>query len=129
MAKEGLFYEDQARRLKDPSLLHESNRFKQQLRTVDEIVNTLEAALEELNLNKSELARLVGSEPANIRRLFSKRGNPTLRTISDLAFELGYELKLVPITKTKKPTRKSLARTPLKFGAKGLKAERFISRV
>jgi len=129
VAKEGLFYEDQARRLKDPSLLHESNRFKQQLRTVDEIVNTLEAALEELNLNKSELARLVGSEPANIRRLFSKRGNPTLRTISDLAFELGYELKLVPITKTKKPTRKSLARTPLKLGAKGLKAERFISRV
>lgn len=101
MAKEGLFYEEQARRLKDPAVLRESQRFRQQLKTVDNIVNTLEAALQELNINKSELGRRLGIEPSNVRRLFSNRGNPTIRNISDHAFELGFELKLVPMTKTK----------------------------
>lgn len=105
MAKTGLFYEDQARRVKDPSVARDSARFARQIKTVDDIVNTLEEALESQEINKSELARAVGVEPANVRRLFSTRGNPTLRTISDLAFELGFKLQLVPIETKKKLSR------------------------
>lgn len=56
-------------------------------------------------LNKSELGRRLEVEPANIRRLFSNRGNPTIRTISDLAFELGFEMQLVPIVKPKRTAK------------------------
>lgn len=108
MAKEGQFYRDRAKRLENKEVARESARFAQQIRTVDTLVNGLEEELKSQGLNKSELARLVGVEPANIRRLFSSRGNPTVQTISDLAFELGLELRLVPVTSTKKSSSKAV---------------------
>jgi DNA-binding phage protein len=101
MGKAGQFYKDHAKRLEAEGVARETARFAQQLKTVDEMINMLESMLELQGLNKSELARLVGVEPANIRRLFTNPGNPTIRTISDLAFELGLELRLVPIQKNK----------------------------
>jgi DNA-binding phage protein len=115
MAKEGQFYRDRAKRLEKKEVARESARFAQQIRTVDTLVNALEDQLESQGLNKSELARLICVEPANIRRLFSNRGNPTVQTISDLAFELGLELRLVPIVNTKRRVS-----TPAPTAVKGL---------
>jgi len=70
MAKEGQFYRDRSKRLEKKGVARESARFAQQIRTVDTLVNALELELESQGLNKSELARLVRVEPANIRRLF-----------------------------------------------------------
>ena len=115
MAKEGQFYRDRSKRLEKKGVARESARIAQQIRTVDTLVNALELELESQGLNKSELARLVGVEPANIRRLFSSHGNPTIQTISNLAFELGLELRLVPIVNTKKSSSK-----PAPKASKGL---------
>lgn len=111
MAKNGLFYEDQAKRLKNPKLAAESKRFAQQIKTVDAIVNMLEAQLESASLTKAELARRLDMESANIRRLFTSSTNPTIATISDIAFELGLELQLVPIVKTTRSHGINLVRT------------------
>jgi DNA-binding phage protein len=115
MGKTGQFYKDHAKRLEAEGVAREAARFAQQLKTVDEMVNMLESMLELQGLNKSELARLVGVEPANIRRLFTNPRNPTIRTISDLAFELGLELRLVPIQKNK-PISKTLKARKMPIG-------------
>ena len=78
---------------------------------VDAIVNMLEAQLESASLTKAELARRLDMESANIRRLFTSSTNPTIATISDIAFELGLELQLVPIVKTTRSHGINLVRT------------------
>jgi transcriptional regulator with XRE-family HTH domain len=66
---------------------------------VDDLINQLDDKRAELGINKTQLAKALGVEPANVRRLFSKGPkNPTLTTMIDLAFGLGLKLQLVPLT-------------------------------
>lgn len=85
--------------LKDPVMRREHHKFGLYVRFIDNLLNTLDDKRVELGVSKAELARTLGVEPANIRRLFAKGPkNPTLSTMVDVAFGLGLKLALVPIT-------------------------------
>lgn len=48
-------------------------------------------------MSKTELARLAGTQPASVRRLFSGNGhNPQISTLAALADVLGHEVRVVP---------------------------------
>lgn len=98
--KESLFWKDLEKDLTKPryrkTFLLESIR----IHTIDEIINTLDKARLKENLTKNQLATSIGVEPANIRRLFTRRNpNPTIGTISDIAASLGMRIVLEELPK------------------------------
>ena len=97
------FWSDLAEELKDPQFRAEYVRETLRLEVVDALINSLDEKRSLAGLSKAELARVLGSEPANIRRLFTgKSTNPTMASVVDVALALGFELKLVPLSRSKK---------------------------
>ncbi|MEI6219779.1 MAG: helix-turn-helix transcriptional regulator [Actinomycetes bacterium] len=71
--------------------------------TIDEVVNTLDAARQRQEVSKSQLAQRVEVEPASVRRLFSSRNpNPTLGTLAEIAAALGMRIVLEELPKKKR---------------------------
>ncbi len=67
---------------------------------MDELLNNLDDARRQAGLSKTQLARLAGTQPASVRRLFSKNGhNPQVVTLASLAEVLGHELRIMPKSK------------------------------
>lgn len=67
---------------------------------MDELLKDLDAARRQAGLSKTQLARLAGTQPAAVRRLFSKNGhNPQVVTLASLAEVLGHELRILPKSK------------------------------
>ena len=65
--------------------------------SVDAFMRSLEAAREQAEVSKAELARRTGTRPESMRRLLTtKAANPTLATVMNVARSLGYKLALVP---------------------------------
>lgn len=61
------------------------------------LLKELDDARRRAGLSKTELARLAGTQPASVRRLFSGNGhNPQISTLSALADVLGHEVRVVP---------------------------------
>jgi len=84
--------------LKDPEFLRAYITESVRLETIDRLVNELDVARTALGLSEAELARVVGSGPAVIRRLLSsEQRNPTIGTVVDIAAALGYKVGLVPM--------------------------------
>lgn len=72
--------------------------------TVDAFMRSLEAAREQADVSKAELARRAGTRPEAMRRLLTaKAANPTLATVMSVARSLGYKLVLVPAPAPKRP--------------------------
>ena len=64
---------------------------------MDELLRELDDARRQAGLSKTQLARLAGTQPASVRRLFSRNGhNPQVVTLASLAEVLGHELRIVP---------------------------------
>ena len=78
---------------RDPEFASEYQRTLAAIRQVDEIVRELDGRRRELRLSKADLARMIGKNPAQIRRLFTAGGNPEMQTISALTIALGGRLK------------------------------------
>ncbi|MXZ06572.1 MAG: hypothetical protein F4Y75_03535 [Acidimicrobiia bacterium] len=67
---------------------------------MDELIRDLDEARRQAGLSKTQLARLAETQPAAVRRLFSKNGhNPQVVTLGTLANVLGHELRIVPKSK------------------------------
>jgi transcriptional regulator with XRE-family HTH domain len=68
------------------------------LRTADRIVDRICIAMEQQGVSQSELARRVGVSRQHISAFIADPGNPTLRTIVEMAHALGLrvEIELVP---------------------------------
>ena len=85
--------------IKDPEFAREFFKDNIYIRFVDQLINDLDDKRVELGLSKAKLAKTLGVEPANVRRLFAKGPkNPTLTTLVDIAFGLGMKLQLAPLT-------------------------------
>jgi transcriptional regulator with XRE-family HTH domain len=69
---------DEARRF------HESDRLA--VWTMDEIAGLMD----EKNVSKADLARKIGTSRSYVTQLFSGSKNPTLATVADLAWALGF---------------------------------------
>jgi DNA-binding phage protein len=78
---------------KDPEFQAEYERSRAAIEQIDEIVRQLDDRRKELRLTKSELARMVGKNPSQIRRLFAAGGNPEIRTVSALTIAMGGRLR------------------------------------
>ena len=61
------------------------------------LLKELDDARRRAGLSKTELARLAGTQPASVRRLFSGNGhNPQISTLTALADVLGHEIRVMP---------------------------------
>lgn len=105
-----VFWQDLARDLQDPAFLREYVVESLRIATIDRIVNALDEAREAAGLSKAELARAIGAQPANIRRLFtSHSASPTLATLAEVAAALGMRVTLTPMAeRERKDVTKSL---------------------
>lgn len=98
MTSTSAFWDDLARDLEDPEFLREFVVESMRIATIDELVNALDDAREAAGLSKAELARAIQVEPATIRRLFaSKKSNPTLGTLAEVAAALGMRISIEPL--------------------------------
>ncbi|MBB5913543.1 DNA-binding phage protein [Nocardia transvalensis] len=97
MTDRSVFWDDLSEDLKDPEFVREFVLESIRIKTVDSIINALDDARAESQLSKAQLARAVAIEPATVRRLLSAKGNPTLRTVSELAAAVGLRLTLEPL--------------------------------
>jgi DNA-binding phage protein len=95
------FWNDLAVELSDPAALRRFITESVRIATIDEIVNSLDRARHDADLSKAELARMIGAEPATIRRLLSASSpNPTLGTLAEVAAALGLRVRLEPMSTT-----------------------------
>lgn len=93
-----VFWQDLARDLQDPDFLREYVVESIRIATIDRIVNALDEAREAAGLSKADLARAIGLQPANVRRLFTNRAtSPTLGTLAEVAGALGMRVTLTPM--------------------------------
>lgn len=85
-----------AERMQDPEYRREYERARNEIEQIDGVIRQLDELREQVGLSKAELARLVGKNPSALRRLFSAKSNPELRTVAALASVLDAEVKIVP---------------------------------
>jgi DNA-binding phage protein len=93
------FWTDHDEKLADPEYAAAFARESRRVAAVDRIVGKLDEYRVMRGLPKTHLARAIGMGDAALRRLFTKRAsaNPTLGTVEEIAFELGYRVTLEPI--------------------------------
>ena len=93
-----VFWDDLAQELEDPEQLRLFLLESIRISTFDSLVNQLDEARFKGGFSKAEVARKLGSEPANIRRFFSRgTDNPTLSTLTEVAAALGMRVSLEPL--------------------------------
>ncbi len=97
-----------SQQLRDPEFRAEYNRIRQQIAQVDAVVRELDRLRVEAGCSKAELARRIGKNPAAIRRLFTAKVNPELRTVAAVAAALNAKLRIVH-DGHKKPRRRTAA--------------------
>ena len=104
-----------ARRLEDPEYRAEFERATREIQVVDAIVNALDALRVDHGVSKAELARVVGKNPASVRRLFTTSGNPELRTVVAMADALDADVKIVP---RRRPSRRGRTSSRTRYTAR-----------
>lgn len=67
---------------------------------IHSLLRSLDEARRRAGLSKADLAKLTGTQPASVRRLFSGNGhNPQVSTVAALADVLGHEIRILPKSK------------------------------
>lgn len=70
---------------------------------IDTFMRLVDERRLELGVTKAALARRIGQNETSLRRLLTSGGNPTLKTMLELASELGLTLTLAPREDTPAP--------------------------
>ncbi len=83
-------------RMQDPEFRREYELARAQIEQVDAVMRQLDELRVEVGLSKAQLARLIGKNPAALRRLFTAEVNPELKTVAALASALDAEVRIVP---------------------------------
>jgi len=102
MLDTGHYGRRRAQELRDPEFEAEYLRAREEIAQVDGIMRQLDSLRAESGVSKAELARLIGRNPATVRRLFTAEVNPELKTIAAIASALGARLE---VTTEKQPQR------------------------
>lgn len=100
----GYYERRRARELQDPTFQQEYQRARAEIAQVDTVMRQLDALREASGVSKAELARLIGTNPSTVRRLFTSEVNPELKTIAAMASALGARIE---VTSEKLPTPRS----------------------
>jgi ribosome-binding protein aMBF1 (putative translation factor) len=96
-------------RMQDAEYRREYERARAQIEQVDAVMRQLDELRMQVGLSKAELARLIGKNPAALRRLFSAEVNPELRTVAALASALDAEIRIVPRRRRRSMPKKDLS--------------------
>src|SRR5690606_36261917 len=72
----------------------ESRRFHERDRLALWTMESIAALMQDKGLTRADLARKIGSSRAYVTQLFSGSKNPTLGTVADLAWGLGYRARV-----------------------------------
>lgn len=94
-----------ADQLADPAFREAFERERREIETIDTLVGALEHLRSEHGISKAQLARLIGKNPASVRRTLTAPGNPELRTIIAIADALNADVKIIP--RAESPARKA----------------------
>jgi ribosome-binding protein aMBF1 (putative translation factor) len=97
-----------AARMQDAEYRREHELARAQIEQVDAVMRQLDELRAQVGLSKAQLARLIGKNPAALRRLFSAEVNPELKTVAALASALDAEVRIVP----RKPRRSTPEKEP-----------------
>lgn len=95
-----VFWDELEKELEDPAFRRQFILERNRVETVDRVLNLIIDALEDSGLSRADVARAIGSHSSAVRRLLNPEGgpvNPTLRTLSDVAAVLGFQVELVPL--------------------------------
>ncbi len=93
-----VFWDELEKELADPQFRRQFVLERNRVETVDRVMNLIIDALDESGLSRADVARAIGSHSAAVRRLLNLGSgpvNPTLRTLSDVAAVLGFQVELV----------------------------------
>jgi ribosome-binding protein aMBF1 (putative translation factor) len=85
-----------AQRLLDPELRLEYDRARRELDQINEVMRALDELRVDAGMSKARLARAIGRNDAAVRRLFTAKVNPELRTVAAMAAALDAEIRIVP---------------------------------
>ena len=96
-------------RMQDAEFRREYELARAQIEQVDAIMRQLDELRNELGLSKAQLGRMIGKNPAALRRLFTAEVNPELKTVAALASALGAEVRIVPRKHRRPGPKKGLA--------------------
>ncbi len=96
-------------RMQDPEFQREYELARAQIEQVDRVIRQLDALRIQVGLSKADLARLIGRNPAALRRLFTAEVNPELRTVAALASALDAEVQIVPRNRKPRTTGRGKA--------------------
>ena len=81
--------------MRDPDVRASYESARERIDAIDRLVVELDEARVRQGLSKAELARMVGADPASVRRLFTARDpNPRTTTLVAVADALGMEVRL-----------------------------------
>ena len=106
MPKPTAFARDLEHDLRDPKFREAYTTARARIDAIDGIIRQLDEARARLGLSKAELARRVGVNEVAIRRLFTAEGaNPTMKTLVNVASVLGLELRVLPPSPHRAPSR------------------------
>jgi len=85
-----------AQHLADPELREVYEQTRAEIAQVDAIMRQLDHLRESIGMTKADLARLIGKDPAAVRRLLTTGAvNPEIKTITAMAAALGAEIRVV----------------------------------
>jgi len=72
---------------------HEDQRLFTKEKTIMEITELICKAMDASGLNQAQLSKKMGQHRSSICKILDGTRNPTLKTISDILFVMGVELK------------------------------------
>jgi DNA-binding phage protein len=107
----------------------ESNTFRaayekagKEIDAIDTFMRLVDERRLALGVTKADLARKIGQNETSLRRLLTSGGNPTLKTMLELAGELGLTLTLAPRADMATPPSPTLKPKALKSAERELTA-------
>lgn len=98
MPAKSVFWSDLDHDLDNPSYRKHHLREAERIAQIDALVNELDQIRQLQGKSKADVALSADMHPAAVRRLLTQEhSNPTLTTISEVAYALGYRLTLMPL--------------------------------
>lgn len=123
---ESQFWGDLQESLQDAATRQQYILESQRIAAIDNMVNRLNDAREQLGMSKAELGRAIERTPETIRRLLTSRSiNPQYTVVVEMAAALGLKLDFRPMTATE---RREVAE-PLRQAGAAVAAHRAADRV
>ncbi|MDP2345521.1 MAG: helix-turn-helix domain-containing protein [Deltaproteobacteria bacterium] len=97
-----------AKRMENPTFAADFKEARAEIDAVDGFIRMLDERRTAIGLSKGELARRVSQNPSALRRLLTSGGNPSMKTMVEIAAAVGMVLKF----EVEEPAAKATPKAP-----------------